>query len=845
MPYRVNTFRSVVSKASALVVDGLRALRNRLPSVLSEPQPLRTHLLLLVFATALPLLIFGIALLLHFAGQRRLQDEQRLSQTVIGIAADIDRQIGAMAVTLRTLATSRLLADGRIEDFAARANRALGEKLSLTLYDQDGLKLLDTSLPAFGVRIRNVPPVQDTGLTVGTPQVSDLMYHAVGQPPFLQVRLPLTEHGQPRFTIAMRFSPDLLRDILVAQQLPAGWVAGVSDSRHIVLARSALHERYLGTQLPADLVAHHNEARVFSATNLEGVQVYRAVKTLTSADWLIATTVPKTVIGAAAQNVLGNLLLIGLAVLAASGLLAALLSRRIAGHIAVLADPDGRKPAAGRMQPVPLGPVREINTVARVLATEEQRRSEHEASIEQQRSFLSLVLTAVPSIVYIYDLAARRTRFSTGAMNTVLGYSPAEIEGLDQPLDLLVHPDDLAAVATHQEVLQGLTGDASRTIEYRMRHRNGSWHWLMSIDRPWRRDHLGRLVEILGVAVDITDRKAMEADLALHATVTKAAHDALIALDLDGRIEAWNPGAERLFGYTREEAIGAPVEMLSDAAQAADQAAMLKSVMNGRTIGPLDTERRRSDGSAVAVSLSMSPVVGADGKVCGVVKAAQDISERKRLERRQALLARELVHRSKNQLAVISSIVRATLRSSPDPAEFATALTGRLQSFAAAQDILVSQHWERAELKDIAEAQLQAHADPELGRVTLSGPPVMLPADLAVPVGLALHELATNASKYGALSVPQGRVEVDWTITPVDGGGRLLTLHWRESGGPPVSTPTRRGFGSMLIERCIPNADVKRRFELAGLDCVMKLPLREQTAEGPASEFSAWPDAAQ
>jgi PAS domain S-box-containing protein len=810
----------------------LRLWARRARHLVRGPWPLWAHLSLLALCTSVPLLAFSGLLLRHFDSQDRAHYGERLLQTVNSVANDIDRQLQAMTVTLRTLATSRYVSEGRLADFHGQARRAIGNQFALLVRDPKGQVLLDTRKPAAAVADDPAGDVEDSPLTLGDARVSDLVRGSAGAQPMIEIDLPLSRNGVPRYEMAIVFSPDLVRDILLGQRIPQGWVTGVSDATMHVVARSEQHERFVGQPLPDELKRQRLRAGVFPARNLDGVEVLRTVARLKSADWMVAATVPQLAVMGAASSAVSNLLIIGALVLALSMLLAALLSRRIASHIAVLARIDTGPAASQSMLPASKGPVREVNAVAGLLARAAERRREHEARIEQQHGFLNLVLTAVPSVIYIYDLAEHRTKFFSGAMSTVLGYSPAETEAMPDPLAHLVMPEDIPALREHHRALAELPPGATRTIEYRMRHKSGAWHWLMSIDRPWRRDASGKLLEILGVAVDITGRKEMEADLALHASVTNAAHDALISIDRNGIIETWNPGAERLFGYSAAEAIGSHARLLSAPEQHDEQTAMLADVRAGRTVGPLDAVRRRRDGSEVEVSLSMSPVVAPDGSVIGVVKAAQDVSERKRLERRQALLAKELVHRGKNQLAVIASIVRATLRSTPDPKAFTDALFGRLQSLAAAQDILVAQQWECADLSEVARAQLLPHLDHDLSRIRLEGPRVVLPAEYAVPIGLALHELATNAAKYGALSTPHGYISLKWTASRTPAGTETLDLSWREMNGPPVATPVRRGFGSTLIDHCVPGSQVSRRYEPAGLVCTMHVPLAVSPIEG-------------
>jgi two-component system CheB/CheR fusion protein len=169
-------------------------------------------------------------------------------------------------------------------------------------------------------------------------------------------------------------------------------------------------------------------------------------------------------------------------------------------------------------------------------------------------------------------------------------------------------------------------------------------------------------------------------------------------------------------------------------------------------------------------------------------------------------------------MAVIQSIARQTLRDAPK--SFAEAFTGRIQALAAAHDILLETGWLTADLKDLASRQLAVVP----GRVKLTGPEITLPPILATSLGLVLHELVTNASKYGALSAAQGAVELSWELVG-DAGQRRVVLTWKERGGPPVAPPDQEGFGSTLIERSLPGATVERRFEPAGLICTIDLPL--------------------
>jgi len=189
-----------------------------------------------------------------------------------------------------------------------------------------------------------------------------------------------------------------------------------------------------------------------------------------------------------------------------------------------------------------------------------------------------------------------------------------------------------------------------------------------------------------------------------------------------------------------------------------------------------------------------------------LVEAAHNIASREQALRKSELrtrfVMRELSHRSKNLLAVIQAIARQTGRASEDINEFNQQFGERLASLGRSHDLLVHGNWQGVSLADVITAQLKAFIDTSEPRVTTSGAPVLLNAEAAQNIGMALHELATNASKHGALSVPSGRVKIEWNLYG-QGGDRRFRLSWTESGGPPVKPPQRKGFGHLVVERLV------------------------------------------
>jgi len=222
-----------------------------------------------------------------------------------------------------------------------------------------------------------------------------------------------------------------------------------------------------------------------------------------------------------------------------------------------------------------------------------------------------------------------------------------------------------------------------------------------------------------------------------------------------------------------------------------------EALMTGRRRQQYEYRIRLPDGSIRDIVNMSDSLPEPDGRIRRVIGVFDDVTERRRAEQRQLLLINELNHRVKNTLAIVQSIAAQTLRSAPDVTSARNAFEARLLALAAAHDLLTAESWRGARLTDVAASAMAPFEITHRPQISRSGPPVWLTAPRALALSLALHELATNAAKYGALSHPEGRVLIRWKV--VDGGNLLLS--WIEEGGPPVTPPTRAGFGTRLLQR--------------------------------------------
>jgi PAS domain S-box-containing protein len=338
------------------------------------------------------------------------------------------------------------------------------------------------------------------------------------------------------------------------------------------------------------------------------------------------------------------------------------------------------------------------------------------------------------------------------------------------------------------------------------------------------RNQSGAIMFLYPTGVDISERKRVEADLRdseqrlrYVAAIVESSDDAIVSKNLDGIITSWNRGAERIFGYTAEEAVGQPIMIVIPQDRQSEEREILTRIRRGERIDHFETVRQRRHGSLINVSLTVSPVKNAEGKIIGASKIARDITEQKRSQERIATLAREAEHRSKNVLASVQAAVNLSRADTPEGLK--QAIEGRIRALANVHSLFVESRWIGAELSTIAAQELDPYAAKE--RVRIEGPPVLLEPNAAQAVAVTLHELATNAAKYGSLSGPGGRVELTW----VHGEDKRLVMRWTETGGPAVQVPTREGFGSRVIDRMIRQLKGKTRFDWhpEGLVCEIVL----------------------
>jgi PAS domain S-box-containing protein len=366
---------------------------------------------------------------------------------------------------------------------------------------------------------------------------------------------------------------------------------------------------------------------------------------------------------------------------------------------------------------------------------------------------------------------------------------------------------------------RGLSGETLQGERDPFLPRDGPVRWLRWKIWPWR--EAGSSVGGIFIATENVTELA-ETERALSASeerlrsIVGMAPDAIIVIDEKGLIQSINPAGERMFGYASDEVIGRNVSMLmSEPDRTRHQSYIDAYCQTGvaKVIGTSrDLEHQRKDGSVFAANLTLAEWhSGGKRYFTGILR---DISARKRQEEKIKLLIRELNHRSKNMLTLVQAVARQTFAAKPD--DFITRFGERMQALAASQDLLVKNEWKGLLLDELVRSQLAHFTDLIPVRIELKGPPLVISASAAQTLGMALHELTTNAGKYGALSSGAGRVEIAWQLIRGPEGDEGFELSWTEEGGPEVTAPKQPGFGTVIMED-IPstNFDAKAKLDYA------------------------------
>jgi hypothetical protein len=488
-------------------------------------------------------------------------------------------------------------------------------------------------------------------------------------------------------------------------------------------------------------------------------------------------------------------------------------------------DPQ-RGPVWTRVAALPLrGAQGEVIGATTVIVDIDEEKRAKDALRRSEAEFRT-ISNAAPALVWTCA-ATGENIYLNDRWHEYTGQRPEQVSGFGWAATM--HPDDAERILPYWQ----RCCETGETYEGEVRYRryDGIYRWHAFRALPQRGAH-GQIEKWFGVSIDIHETK--EAQEALRESERRlelaseagklGVHEFNVAT---GR-STWSASLWHLFGLEGDGEV--PLERAVETIHPDDRE-RIRSEMEGimRRPGPYQMEFRvrRADGTMLWVTdrgEAVGPVSQATGCVAFVRGTILDISERKRHEEHQRMLMNELNHRVKNTLATIQSMASQTLRTSPDLAEARERFGARLMALSKAHDVLTREKWEGAPLSDIVERAVAPYRGGESERFAIAGPAIRVSPRFALAIAMALHELCTNALKYGALSNDKGKVSVTWTVAKGKTAPELK-MRWSEKGGPRVAPPARKGFGTRLIERGLADdlgGEVKMTFARTGVTCAIK-----------------------
>ncbi|WP_158266819.1 PAS domain-containing protein [Alsobacter soli] len=464
-------------------------------------------------------------------------------------------------------------------------------------------------------------------------------------------------------------------------------------------------------------------------------------------------------------------------------------------------------------------------TIAALLDKQQRISQDLQAALAR----LEVAVTAGALGVWEWDLATDAMMYSPKAKE-IYGFGPDDRVTL-KAVSHATHPEDLGRTTelARRALDPGIR--AKEPYEFRIRRLNdGEERWLQAHGEAIF-DHVGRPQRYIGTIQDITASKAaalavLESELRLRLAID-AGRMAVWSYDVQRQEIIGSPELYRLLGFdpARRPSFEQMRAGYPPGEEERVQAAGREALERGERFFEVEYRYGRADGAERWLMMRAEIVLDDAGQPRRVVGVVIDVTERRQAEERQQILTAELTHRVKNILAVVQSIADITLRRSADLPTARQALAGRLSALAKAHDLLFAGGAERSPLRRIVDEATLSFGPDIQARVQRSGPDVFTPGRLTTPLSMVLHELIVNAIKYGALSNEEGRVDIGWSVE-----GGLLTLTWTEQGGPPVTPPTRQGFGSVLLQRSLAR-DLGGRVEIAypetGVRCEITVGLGE------------------
>ncbi len=772
------------------------------------------RLIAIVIALALPLNLVVIAVIWNL--DRAANEAQRagLLYSARSVAAAVDAELFKYIALAQTLAGSAALFDDNLDAFDAEARLAFApiKDASFLVTDLNGQHLINGAARPNQPLPRLQPTAmraQNLALESRSVVVSDVLIDNVSKDWVADVDVPIFKNDKPFRTLAVTMKVRGFLKLLNAPEIPINWKVGIIDGQGRFVARVPDHDAFVGelaSQGWRDVKDQDGIFEFFHSSDGDIVANASAHPTLSG--WTVGVAVKKSELQAAALYAVCWAIALGIAISLLSLGLAVAIARRITRPIAEMRDKAATVLTGGDISLEPDLP--ELGDLWSALKQAVADRNRSDAARHESERQLAAIVTSSQAAIVSTTLDGAITSWNAAA-ERLYGYTAKEMLGhsIRRLLPAKRQSGETAMLA------RVAAGETTAQFEATRLHKNGSTVEVSVTVSPIH-DRDGKVVGLSGIARDITARKQAEETLRDRLAEIEAIYNntpiGLALLDRDLRYIRINAALAEMNGVPAGDHIGRVVWDVVPAMRDASEPHLRHVLQTG------DLVRKEVSGESLNGIIrhwdkTFYPLRRPDGSILAVGAMVEEITERKRAEEVQSLLMREINHRTKNMLSVVLSIARQTAAS--DTAEFIKHFSARIQALSANQDLLIKSDWRGVDLEDLVRAQLAHFVDLIGTRIAVDGPQVRLAAAAAQSIGIALHELATNAGKYGALSGERGRVEIDWRLN-----GDEFTIGWAECEGPSVEAPKRHGFGSTVISmvaKASVDGDVELDYAPSGL----------------------------
>ena len=752
-----------------------------------------------------PLILLILAVIWNSYEAAREMQRSGLVFAARSIAGAVDAELSKYAAIAAILSRSPHLMDDGLDRFALEAAE-IGKILPgawIAVADLSGQQLFSIAArPGASLGKR-----QDVGLEnqarafkIGMASVSSVFKVPALNSWTVALDYPIYREGAPYRSLIVAVPASRFLPLLNAGAAPADWILGFMDREGRYIARSP-ESGLAGDLASAGWRSSMGQDGVVEFQSREGDPVVNANAKSTASGWTIGIAAKKDSLDSAALNAIRWSLSAGALGMLASIALMLLIARRIAAPIAEL---QRKAPALLSDPRVHFDTsIPELTQLWRALKIATTERFRSETALEESERRLRTASEAAGFGIHEFDPATQQSYWSAGMRRIVGGGLSGQV--LLRDVIAAIHPDDRVRILDEMRAIQSRIGPYE--IECRIVRPNGGVRWILDRgESVGPLDPTSRLVaRIYGTVIDITDRKLMENSVRerLHEieSLYENAPIGLALLDAELRFLRVNESMADMNGTTIEAHIGKSVWDIVPAVRETMEPAFRRVVSTGEQMAvELAGETPRDPGVTRYWVEKLYPVKDRTGAIVAVGVAVDEITERKRAEETRMVLMQEVNHRAKNMLSVVQSI--AFMTKAATYKEFLSRFNDRVQALSKQQDLLVKNDWQGVGLEDLVRAEL-SHFDDLFGsRIAIAGPRVTIGPAASQGIGMALHELATNAVKYGSLSNDTGSVDISWSI---DRDG--FEMSWTEAGGPAVKEPARKGFGSRIIssaaEQCV------------------------------------------